>query len=592
MRQFLRLVLKRKTHPLLGIILTLGCFYNAVSQSLQEQARVQYYQFQIEEEGVSVQEKTALYDSLIHYYLQQNDTESYKKYLLDKMRFYYENGETLEAYKTGIDFLKEFEKPEKLSPEQLMQRNAAHLIIAKSCHNLEMFDESISHLFSVIQHPDNRYTIEAYSYLGFIFMRMKQMEQSKQYNAKALQLLSEADSMLYKRSSSIVYNNLAGYFYNQKQLDSALYYLNLSMNYFEFAEHSFSSSYIYHNMAIIYQEMGEFAMAENYLHKAIEMSKDEPYNRGNYLQNLAFILFEKKQYAEAEKYYLKALQVAETTTSNKLKSSIMMELADLYYEKQQYQKAWDYLKKGVTLKDSAFNSQDMEKIALLSQQFDNYKITAEKELLEKELLLSKLSNQKKNIIVGILITLLIILTAIAIFVVRKIMKNSEANVEKNTEETKEEVRKEYENTLEERNRKLASNALFLMKINEMLAHLEKNIRQQLSTDDPEKLKEITQEMMHTIAPYNAGQSWEEFKLYFEEVHSSFYKRINQINPNLSKMEQRLCALLALNMNTKEIAQMTNRSVRTIETLIYRLRKDLNIPPLEKTTHFLQNLLYD
>ena len=592
MLRFLHPVFEKRFFMLIGLFFLFGSVHDLVAQSLQEQAKIQYYRSRIDDETLPGQQKTAFYDSIIRYYFQKQDTASYQTFVLDKMALYYENGEYLEVYKTGIELLKTFPKPEKLSSEQLVQRNLAHLILGKSCRNLGMYNESVSYLFSIIQYPDDRYPIEAYSYLGFIFMQMKQMEQSKQYNTKALKLLSESDSIIYKRSSSVVYNNFAGYYYNLNQLDSALYYLNLSTDYFEFSENIFSISYVYHNMAIIYQEMGEYDMAEDYLHKAIAMSQNELYNLGNYLQNLAFILLERNRLTEAERYYFEALQAAETTMSNKLKSAILVELSELYYKKQQYQKAWDYLKQGVTLRDSVFNNQDLEKISLLSQQFDNYKITAEKELLEKELQLSKVSNQKKNIIVGILILVLLIITIIAIIIVRKIIKNTAANVEKNTKETKEEIRKEYENTLEEKNRKLASNALFLMKTDEILVSLEKNIRQQIATDNPETLKDIAKTMAHIITPYNAGQGWEEFKLYFEQVHHSFYKNLNQINPNLSKMEQRLCALLALNMNTKEIAQITNRSVRTIETLTYRLRKNLNIPTLEKTTHFLQKLLHE
>lgn len=576
---------------LLFTLLFVGNFsFHAHSQTFQEQAKVQYYESRIGDPNSSTQQQMALYDSIISYYSKIGNSAELQDYKFRKMDFCYESGEYLAAYKTGLELIGELEKKSNLAQEELQRKNYAHLIVGKACRNLGMYDESVFHLFSIIQNPDKKYAIEACSYLGFVFMQMQQMEKSKQYNFRALQLLSAADSAVFFRSASVVYNNMGGYYYNQKPLDSALYFLNRSIQYYDYSESIFSKSYIYHNMAIIYQEMGEYEMAEDYLRKAIETSQNEPYNLARFLQNLAFLLFEQERWDEAESYYLEALEEAEKTGNSQLKSSILIEISDLFHEKKLYEKAWRYLKEGVALQDSAFNNENLEKIALLSQQFDNYRITTEKELLEKELQLSEFSNQRKTILVIALASLLLILTVLAIIIIRKILKSSAVNVEKNTQETKEEVRKEYETALEEKNRKLASNALFLMKTNEMLTSLEKGVKQQLATDDPKKLKEIAREMANIVTPYSAGQGWEEFRLYFEQVHRSFYKSLYDINPDLSKMELRLAALLALNMNTKEIAQVTNRSVRTIETLIYRLRKNLDIPPNERTFSFLQKFL--
>lgn len=56
------------------------------------------------------------------------------------------------------------------------------------------------------------------------------------------------------------------------------------------------------------------------------------------------------------------------------------------------------------------------------------------------------------------------------------------------------------------------------------------------------------------------------------------------------MEQRLCALLASNLTPKEIAEITNRSPRTIETMIYRIRKKLGLASDVKIPLYLQKFL--
>jgi len=561
----------------------------AQAQVLQDQARVQYYESKIEDEQLPITQKVQHYDSIISYYNNHGQSDLAYNYSLEKMKGYYKEGYYLETYKTGLSIIDSFNEKE-ISIEEQSIKGMAHLLIGKCCINLGMFDEGISNLFSIVRMPESPYMIEANSYLGFLFMQMGQMEKSKNYNDMAKGLLAQADSIFFSKSASVVYNNLGGYYYNIPQLDSALYFLNQSLDYYDFAENLLSKSFIYHNMAIIYLEMNEYSMAEDYLRKAIDISDKEPYNIARYLQNLAFVLMQSNRIAEAEAYYYKALDAANSSNIERVKSAVLIELSDIFYKKKQYQKAWEYLKEGMILRDSLYSSQDMEKVSLLSQQLDNYKITSEKELLEKELQLAQLANQKKNIILGVLIFAFLVISAITYLQIKRIYKNSTINIKKGTRDAEKSLREEYESTLDEKNRKLASNALYLMKTNEVLTILDKNIKQLSVWKDPDKRNEIIKEMEMVVNFYNSGQGWEEFKLYFEQIHPSFYTNLNNINPELSKMQQRLCALLVLNMSTKEIAEMTNRSIRTIETLLYRLRKSLDIPTEEKTVVFLRKLL--
>jgi len=52
---------------------------------------------------------------------------------------------------------------------------------------------------------------------------------------------------------------------------------------------------------------------------------------------------------------------------------------------------------------------------------------------------------------------------------------------------------------------------------------------------------------------------------------------------------RFCALLRLNMFTKDIAQLDNLSVRGVEAARYRIRKKLNIPEGTSLVDFLIEL---
>ncbi|MFS3004714.1 helix-turn-helix transcriptional regulator, partial [Bacteroides uniformis] len=58
---------------------------------------------------------------------------------------------------------------------------------------------------------------------------------------------------------------------------------------------------------------------------------------------------------------------------------------------------------------------------------------------------------------------------------------------------------------------------------------------------------------------------------------------------LTATDLRFCALLRLNLSTKDIAQMTNLTIRGVEAARYRLRKKLDIPDGTGLVDFLIDL---
>lgn len=76
---------------------------------------------------------------------------------------------------------------------------------------------------------------------------------------------------------------------------------------------------------------------------------------------------------------------------------------------------------------------------------------------------------------------------------------------------------------------------------------------------------------------------------FIEVYPEFYNQLTTDFPDLTTADIKLCALLKLNYTTKEIAEITFSSVRTIQNRMYRIRKKINLPSDEKLNRWIQNL---
>jgi DNA-binding CsgD family transcriptional regulator len=76
---------------------------------------------------------------------------------------------------------------------------------------------------------------------------------------------------------------------------------------------------------------------------------------------------------------------------------------------------------------------------------------------------------------------------------------------------------------------------------------------------------------------NSDNFWEVYQNNFNLIHQNFFKRLRERYPDLTPTDLRFCALLRLNLSTKDIAQFTGLSIRGVEGARYRLRKKLHLP---------------
>lgn len=70
--------------------------------------------------------------------------------------------------------------------------------------------------------------------------------------------------------------------------------------------------------------------------------------------------------------------------------------------------------------------------------------------------------------------------------------------------------------------------------------------------------------------------WSAFEQQFQQLHSGFMETLVQRYPQLSTTEVKVCALLKMNMSSKEIGHILNVSLRSVETYRYNIRKKLGL----------------
>ncbi|MFM7984544.1 MAG: helix-turn-helix transcriptional regulator, partial [Candidatus Fonsibacter sp.] len=79
----------------------------------------------------------------------------------------------------------------------------------------------------------------------------------------------------------------------------------------------------------------------------------------------------------------------------------------------------------------------------------------------------------------------------------------------------------------------------------------------------------------------------DFDIRLTSNNEDFFSLLLNKYPDLSPVELKLCAYLRLNPSTKDLALITNRSLRTIESTRTNIRKKMNLTPQENlVTHLL------
>ncbi|MGL5958831.1 MAG: triple tyrosine motif-containing protein, partial [Phocaeicola sp.] len=73
---------------------------------------------------------------------------------------------------------------------------------------------------------------------------------------------------------------------------------------------------------------------------------------------------------------------------------------------------------------------------------------------------------------------------------------------------------------------------------------------------------------------------------FDLIHENFFRNLRTSYPTLTSSDLKFCALLRLNLSTKDISQFTNLTIRGVEAARYRIRKKMEIPEGVSLVDFL------
>lgn len=449
---------------------------------------------------------------------------------------------------------KKSEDPKREAQVKILLANI-HLAFSDLDKALELFFESLR-IFEKIE--NKRGISVAINGIGIVYHDQGNFEKAQEYFQQSYDISKERGDNVALEAAIC---NLASCFYKDDLYNKSIrYYLEaLELN----REHSGSKFWectLLNNLGTSYQRSGALDIAYEYFLKAKNLAQllNDFEQITSSKNNLAGYHFEMNNYDSCNYYALQSFEMANKFNYPNYKIDASELLHQSYSKQNNSDKAYEYAIIHSELKDEYNLEETIRKTAQLELQ---YKV-------EKELQLQEIDFQKKRafqIIIGIIL-LSIFIIVIILLITRNRMAIKNINLEKEKTEHK----------LEMRNKELALNVMTLLKKNDMLTAISEELYDVKNNALKSETKDAINKIAKKIKKSSEGELWKEFELRFKEVHSDFYDNLLEKHPSISPGEQRLCALLRLNMSTKEIAELTGQSTQTLEKARYRIRKKLEL----------------
>lgn len=128
-----------------------------------------------------------------------------------------------------------------------------------------------------------------------------------------------------------------------------------------------------------------------------------------------------------------------------------------------------------------------------------------------------------------------------------------------------------------KDKELANLTMNIIQRGEVLRKIKDNVTQTMNSLEDKEAQQNFKQLIRLIrSAERTNDDWEKFNTHIHHANENFFLRLKEQHPDLTANELKLCALLRMNLLSKEIAQLMHVTVKAVEVSRYRLRKKLKI----------------
>jgi len=445
---------------------------------------------------------------------------------------------------------------------------------------IDLFLQSLKYLEST---SNNLKTGRIYNSLGVVYKNIKQYKESLSAYRKAYQLFEIVNSKTDQAGTLI---NIGNIYEITDSVELSLEYINRALIIFNSSKIIRGQIVCYNNISNLLSQKNKPDSAIVYGQKALELSQKHGFsnNEVKAYAALAKAYESAKNYAKAETYYKNSISKALEINDRVFLVNLYNDMALMNRFQGKHVSAIDYFIKYDSLRNLTFSEESDKKIADLRIAFDIEKNEREITLLKKDVEIEKL---RRLMLIVVSSAIAIIFALIIARLYLKIKKGAALREQQNklhvtqqqlleAEIQNKELReKEMELELELRDKELASRALNLIQKNEMLEEVKDRLKELDKTASDSNIQNLIRNIQFS---FKQDKEWEGFMEHFEKVHTSFFNNLNMHYPELTSNDLKLCSLIKLNLETKQMASILGISVESVKVARHRLRKKLGLEP--------------
>ncbi len=484
-------------------------------------------------------------------------------------------------------------------------------------------------IFKRINNSDN--LCRVYERLGNMYYRDNyNLKNALDYYYKALEI---ATSLNDNSLIAEIYNNIGGILFNQNNIDEAYEYFQKALKLWETENNIMGMARAYNNIGEIFRKRKMYNKAEEYYNKSLSINKkhDNAVFTAVNIQNLGILKSETGKHKEALNYFLKSIELYKNVNDENSVLKVMLLLGKEYDILKNHEKAynilndvfltaqknnnWDLIAssaKGLSsvLEHWGNSAKALKYYKIYSEFNDSINFKKQNKLLEdlqmrfindikekelslkdKEIALLKSDKKVRQLQNSILIAGIFVLIIISVLLISRY--KSQFQKERLLSIKNAELHKAQQELMEleikSKNNDLANFALHIVEKNNFLREIRKQLKELNKYPENVKDKKINELIVTVQQNLQIQEELKEFRYKVDQTYQGFFERLKTKLPSITKNEERLCALLRLNLSSKEIAALNNTSVKAVEMSRYRLRKKCKIANNENLCDYLEKI---
>jgi tetratricopeptide (TPR) repeat protein len=434
--------------------------------------------------------------------------------------------------------------------------------------------------------------------LGLLYSAQQDYVHAKQYIKIALHTLQETGDKLGEGGA---WAHLGNAYFNEGNMDSS-YACNIkALNIYREVGGEHGISQCLSNLGDIMMEKDQYQAAKKYYEESIQLRRtnEDAYGMAISLTGLANVYYVLGKPDLAEQYYDSALTISKSIGTIVRTGEVYAAMAQFQASQGNYKKAFEALQNYSAIEDTVYNQERLKVVNELNAKYETEKTQRELEIQKGKVNILKRANNLFVFSIVALAVILVLLILLGITWRKRTALQNQKNLEiaeknrllaeshqKATQAELERAKLEQEKMMAElqyKKKELTQLALHINQQNDFMESLKNNLKDATSTPE---VKSLEREL---DAKINLDKQREDFDMNIDLINEDFYRKLMERFPQLTENDKKLCAMLRLNLSSKEIAAIQNISSKSVDMNRYRLRKKLGLNNEDDIVKFLSDI---